>query len=234
VPVSRRDETTAGRIERVTLRRIRHGGFASVSMRQIARELDISATALYHHFKDKDALLDRVAELIYDSIPQPDPDLHWTERLRRLVLAQQRAQLDYPGLARFVLMRRMESTGAFRWIESILQVLAAGGLEEEDILHGLNQLSFLINPLTFLDTPLRESASVTFSGHAARKRVFEQPERFPHLVSMLDRLPGHRYEEQFARALDGVVEGIQAHVEQRSRIAPIPGKRRTRAGAGRG
>jgi AcrR family transcriptional regulator len=208
-----RRDTTAEQIVRVTLRRIRRGGFASVSMRQIADELGITATALYHHFRDKDALLDRVAELIYDSIPTPARELHWTERIRQLVLAQQRAHLDHPGLARFVLMRRSESTGAFTWIESILEILHEGGLGEEDILLGLNQLSFLINPMTFLDAPQRKPGARAFSSEIARRRIFEHPERFPVLASMVDRMPGRPYEELFVVALDGIIAGLLAHVD---------------------
>ena len=221
-------ETTADQILRVTRRRIRHGGFASVSMRQIADELGITATALYHHFHDKNALLDRVAEMIYESIPTPAPDLHWTERIRALVLAQERALMDHPGLARFTLMRRMESTGAFKWIESILAILRDGGLDEDDVLLGLNQFIFLINPMTFLDAPQRKPGEKTFSSGVARRRILEQPHRFPVLASMVDRMPGHPYEEQFALALDGIIEWLRAHVESRSSSArPVASTERT-------
>src|SRR6187431_2124686 len=113
-PVNR--EISPQQIVDVTRRRIREGGFASVTMRQVADELGITATALYNHFPNKDALLDEVAGQIYASIPKPDPNLHWTERLRIWLLAQENGHLDHPGLARFVLARHGESTAAFRWV----------------------------------------------------------------------------------------------------------------------
>ena len=204
---------TDEQIVRVTLRRIRKGGFANVTMRQIADELGVTATALYHHFEDKDQLLDRVAERIYDSIPEPDASAPWTERLRQLVLAQQRALLEHPGLARFLLMHRMESTGAFHWIESILKILREGGLQEQDIAYGLNLLTFLINPITFLDAPQRRTVERTFSGSVSRRKVMLRADRFPNLVWMLDRLPDRSYEEQFALALEATVEALRARVE---------------------
>ena len=225
-PFARRD-ITADQIVRVTLRRIRQGGFASVSMRQVADELGISATALYHHFRDKDALLDRVADLIYTSIPTPDVTQPWPDRLRQLVLAQQRVSLEHPGLARYVLVRRFESIGAFRWIESILQILREGGLSEDGAIEGLNQLSFLINPMTFLDVPQRKPHERVFAGDIARRSVVEQMERFPYLASMLDRLPGQLYEELFATALDRVIAGLQATFERSSHARRPRRKRRT-------
>ena len=222
-----RRDITADQIVRITLRLIRQGGFASVSMRQIAVELGVSATALYHHFRDKDALLDRVADQIYASIPAPESTQHWTDRLRQLVLAQQRVSLEHPGLARFVLMRRFESVGAFRWIESILQVLREGGLSEDEAIEGLNQLSFLINPMTFLDVPQRKPHERVFAGDIARRSVVQQMERFPHLASMLDRLPGQLYEDLFASALDRVIAGLQATFARSSSARRPQRKRRS-------
>jgi TetR/AcrR family tetracycline transcriptional repressor len=209
----RDNHATSERIVRATLRRIRLGGFASVSMRQLADDLGITATALYHHFHSKDELLDAVAERIYDSIPTPDPELHWSGRLRQLVLAQERVNLDHPGLARFLLVRRSESTGAFRWIESILQVLKEGGLTDDESLFGLNQLSFLINPLTFLDVPQRHSSRMTFGSKSKARAT--QLERFPYFASLAERIAQFDYERQYAAALDGVIEVLQAHVEAR-------------------
>ena len=208
-------ETTAEQIVRVTLRRIRQGGFASVSMRQVAAELGITATALYHHFHDKDALLDCVAERIYDGIALPDKALPWTERLRQLILAQHDSQLAHPGLARFVLMRRAESPGAFRWMESILQVLHDGGLAEEDVLRGVSQVSFLINPLSFLDSPVNKMSGTMFGETATKRRVLAHAERYPRLAAMLDHITTQAYTSQCEVALDGVIAGLLAHVEAR-------------------
>ena len=214
-------DTTAAQIVRVTLRRIKHGGFASVSMRQVADELGITATALYHHFHDKNALLDCVAAQIYDGIPLPDAALPWTERLRQLILAQHDAQLAHPGLARFVLVRRAESPGAFRWMESILQVLHDGGLDEQAVLRGVSQLAFLINPLSFLDAPVSKISGTMFGETASKRRVMSQPERYPRLAAMLEHIKTQAYASQFEVALDGVIAGLQAYVEaNQSRARP--------------
>lgn len=204
---TKRDVTTVDRIVRTTEKRIRAGGFASVTMRRIADELGMTATALYHHFEDKDALLDRVSEQIYDSIPMPERTLHWTERLRQLILAQQQAHLRYPGLTRFLLVHRTHSQAAFRWIESILQVLLEGGLSEKQALSALNQLTYLVNPLTFLDEPIRRPMR-TFTGSVARRLVLKRRARYPYLASLVDRMPTQLYEEGFAAALDGLIANL--------------------------
>ena len=129
---------------------------------------------------------DRSAALVSQC---PPPDLHWTERLRSWVLAYDRVHIQHPGLAGFVLTHRMESMGALQWLNSILEILRGGGLDEDDVLHGLNQLSFLMNPMIYLDAPPRSPTEKMFSHTRARRLMADKADRFPHVASMLDRMP---------------------------------------------
>lgn len=56
------DLPTRTRIVRAARRLFLAHGVAGVSMRRIADEVDVSATAIYRHFQDKDALLDAITE----------------------------------------------------------------------------------------------------------------------------------------------------------------------------
>lgn len=209
--------STADQIVRATLKRIRKSGFAGVSMRLVAKDLGLTAMALYRHFHDKDALLERVAEHIYASIPMPPADLHWSERLRIWFLAQDRAQLRHPGLAGFVLTHRVESIAAMQWMDSILEILRTGGLDEDDVLHGFNQLAFLMNPMAFLDAPPRSPTERMISHARVRQLLANRSTQFPHISAMLDRLPRQPHEAHFAMALDGAIEGLCMRVERRKR-----------------
>nr|WP_203599004.1 TetR/AcrR family transcriptional regulator [Streptomyces sp. SID10853] len=59
------------------MRLLNEVGFDGLSLRAIARELDVKAPALYWHFKDKQSLLDEMATLMYrrmiaDDLPEKD------------------------------------------------------------------------------------------------------------------------------------------------------------------
>ncbi len=209
--------STVDLIVRATLKRIRESGFAGVSMRLIASDLGLTAMALYRHFHDKDALLERVAEHIYASIPMPPADLHWSERLRIWFLTHDRVQLKHPGLAGFVVKHRLESIAAMQWMDCVLGILRAGGLHEEDVLHGFNQLSFLMNPMVFLDAAPRSLTERMFSHAHARQVLASRSQQFPQIAEMLDRIPMQPYEAHFAMAIDGVIEGLSLRVERRER-----------------
>lgn len=51
-----------GEILEVTLTLLKEGGIRAVTMRAIARRLDVDPMALYHYFSGKDTLLKAVAE----------------------------------------------------------------------------------------------------------------------------------------------------------------------------
>ena len=70
----------------VTRALARETGFAKVTMRQIALKLNVTATALYYHFSDKDALFERVAESIFEDLKVENLDQPWAEQLRALSL----------------------------------------------------------------------------------------------------------------------------------------------------
>lgn len=78
------------RVVDTALRLLNEGGLDGLTLRTIARELDVKAPALYWHFKNKQALLDEMATEMYRRmvadvrIPR---DATWQER----ILAGQRA-----------------------------------------------------------------------------------------------------------------------------------------------
>lgn len=111
---------TQGAIVGAALRIIREHGVGGLSMRALARDLGVQAPTLYHHVRDKAALLDLIsAEMFrsmerspgtYDRVVSLD---EWSAILREDVLRLRRLYADHPGLARSVIeSARMENVGA--------------------------------------------------------------------------------------------------------------------------
>ncbi|MFI1726487.1 TetR/AcrR family transcriptional regulator [Streptomyces sp. NPDC020489] len=78
VPLDRR------RVADTALRLLDEVGLDGLTLRAIAKELDVKAPALYWHFKDKQALLDEMATQMYRRMAEGTPlgaDDTWQERL---------------------------------------------------------------------------------------------------------------------------------------------------------
>lgn len=83
-------------------------GVEAVTMRAIAQRIEYTPTAIYHHFRDKQALLEELCYLDFRALAQAfgkigrieDP----TERLRRIGLAYVDFALAHPSHYRFMFM----------------------------------------------------------------------------------------------------------------------------------
>jgi TetR/AcrR family tetracycline transcriptional repressor len=81
-------------------------GFNELSLRDIAKKLDVKAPAIYRHFKNKEMLVDYMAECILqkeleDLQPMADGE-NWQDWLTDCMSALRRAMLAYPDGGRVV------------------------------------------------------------------------------------------------------------------------------------
>lgn len=110
---------TQGDIVAAALQIVRRDGVAKLSMRALARALDIQAPTLYHHVRDKAALLDLISAEVFTSLDRPEGAYarvtslaEWSAVLRDDVVRLRDLYRTHPGLARAVVdQARMEDVG---------------------------------------------------------------------------------------------------------------------------
>lgn len=146
-------------------------GLADLSMRRLARELDVQPGALYWHVKNKQELLGAVAQQILAAVPVPEPSAPALEAVRECALSIRAALLSVRDGAEVVAlaqaldpaalepMRRMGSllTGHMplaeqgRWGSRILTHYILGAVAEEQTQEYLSSAGLL--PPGPLDEP---------------------------------------------------------------------------------
>lgn len=73
------------------------------SIRQLATSLNVDAMAIYHYFKNKDAMLEELAISLISDIYEPNGDAPWQTELMRLAHSYIELLLHYPGLLQTLL-----------------------------------------------------------------------------------------------------------------------------------
>lgn len=147
-------------------------GEAAFSMRKLAALLGVEAMSLYHHFADKDAILNGVVERIFAemSMPEPLPD-DWTVLAEEMFVAFRRVLLTHPNAIALLARRPLNTGSSAEFVEMPLAVLARSGLPPErvgQLYQSLVAYSFghafvaSDHPVAATDAPLRT-----------------EPERFP-------------------------------------------------------
>ena len=86
----RREPLTRERIVRTAIALADDIGIETLSMRKLARELDVEAMSLYNHVKNKGDLVDAMVDDVVSEIELPtDPD--WEAAVRRCAICTQRS-----------------------------------------------------------------------------------------------------------------------------------------------
>jgi TetR/AcrR family tetracycline transcriptional repressor len=114
------------------LRLTRRKGLAQLSMRALAEEAGVATMATYHYVKNKEALLDLVANKVLEMVEVPPATSgDWADRVGELNRRMHRALLDYPGLGGYLLQRPLTDAGR-RLSETSLQLLLEGGFDTRE------------------------------------------------------------------------------------------------------
>jgi AcrR family transcriptional regulator len=112
----REREQTKSRILDAAREMFVEDGIEAVTMREIAKRIEYTPTAIYHHFRDKQALIEELCLIDFRALASAfqkigrieDPG----ERLRRIGLAYVDYALGHPSHFRFMFMTRKPSMPA--------------------------------------------------------------------------------------------------------------------------
>jgi AcrR family transcriptional regulator len=119
------------RVADTALRLLNEVGLDGLTLRAIAKELDVKAPALYWHFKDKQALLDEMATQMYRRMLDRtalDPADTWRERLLAVNRGLRTALLGYRDGARVFSGTRFTTADHAPALEANLRLLTGAGL----------------------------------------------------------------------------------------------------------
>jgi len=123
-------------------------GVAALSMRRLARELGVEAMSIYHHVRDKQALLAGVVDLsVRTEAPAPPrPGARWQDVVTAVVLAFRRTLIAHPNVLPLMVAHPPTSPASMAaHVETPLRFFLANGLAEKDaarLLEALFALGF--------------------------------------------------------------------------------------------
>lgn len=110
-------------------------GATTVTVRELGTLLEADPTAIYRHFRNKEALmralLDRVSAMSLERVTAPREK--WRERLSQLASATLELFTEYPAIGVEAIVINTEGPAELEVVELILDALSVAGLEGEDI-----------------------------------------------------------------------------------------------------
>jgi AcrR family transcriptional regulator len=194
-------------IAAAALELIEAGGLEAFSTRRLGEALGVEAMALYHHFPNRAALLDAVAERLVAAIKLPPPSrdiLDWLAQTVRLYVALAR---KYPQAFPLLATRRFNTEPALRFVERILAALIAAGATPQlaaDIFRGLGAFA---NGAALADLAIRTGPALADRGVDAA--------RLPHVARAARFLGAAQAKRQFEANLAMLLAGVAERLELR-------------------
>lgn len=102
-------------------------GLDGFSIRRLADALGIKGASLYHHFQDKDEILDGVATLAFSELrPLEDDSAGWIDWLMQMARSYRQALLAHPNLVPLVFGRYNRRAGSATYDYAARRLTAAG------------------------------------------------------------------------------------------------------------
>jgi AcrR family transcriptional regulator len=188
------------------------GGVASLTMRKLAEELGVEAMSLYHHFANKDAILDGMVDFIFTEIELPAKEANWKTAMRRRAVSAREVLSRHPWAIGLLESRRNPGPALLRHHDAVIGNLRLGGFSIGMAAHAFSVLDSYIYgfALQELNLPFETSAELE---EMAEDILRELPvDQFPHFTEMIVEhalKPGYSYANEFEFGLDLILEGLE-------------------------
>lgn len=180
-------------------------GLASVSMRRIGARLKVEAMALYHHFPNKDALLDAVVEELSTSAPPLDlVESPWRDALKDYARTQLSTLAEHPNLVDLAMTRPAVTSGNLALLETLVDFLCEAGFSAR---RGLDMI-YTIHELVLMHAALRGEKR-----QAAHLDGISEAD-FPRLVEATAAVARRAPTARFEFALDALIAGFDEVAER--------------------
>jgi AcrR family transcriptional regulator len=183
-------------------------GVDALSMRRLAKELDVGTMTIYGYFRGKAELLDHAIDRAagdYDLSPGDGP---WRDQLRDLSLTMYRSLAEHPAAVQVRAGRPIISPGALRAGEAGMAILTGAGFSTDDAATAWRLLfTYVFGYAAFsADEPSDEQKE-----EWSRQFKALPPAEYPHLSGNADRVVnwmGGTW--AFEQGLELILDGLEA------------------------
>ena len=194
-------------------------GLEGLTIRRLATHLGVTPMALYWHFKNKEQLLDGVADRLWSLIDTDiDADLPWPARLRTLMESTVDVLRAHPPAASLMVTTQpSHAEHCFDTMEVALGIFADAGFSPAEgaalTLHGLRTVTMLAVGDPGMTPKHSEDEAAEFLRH---KRIHLETlscARYPHVVEAAEPLT--KMDDSAAFGIELFVAGVEALAARR-------------------
>lgn len=189
------------------LRQLTADGLKGMSLRKVAAALDTGAASLYAYVDDLDALYALVLDrALADVDTAVSAKAGWREGLTRVLESYARTLSSSPGLAQLAFGRIAIGPNAFRVTETLLALLAEGGVDLATAAWAVDLLVLYVTAIVAEHSG--GTAPGPSDGTVSRAILGISEAQYPRIHAAREHMFSGKPEERFGWAIQALVRGI--------------------------
>lgn len=191
-------------------------GVAALSMRKLADRLGVEAMSLYHHVKNKDALLDAMVDAVFAEIHTPDPSGPWRLELERRSLSAREVLLRHRWAVGLMDSRSDPGPASLHHHDAVIGCLRGAGFSwsltaTAFALLDAHLYGFLIQELA-LPFEAGEVDLAELAGAITSSLPDGELQHFRDFTVEYALQPGYRFGAEFPIGLGIVLDGLESRL----------------------
>ncbi|WP_445487278.1 TetR/AcrR family transcriptional regulator C-terminal domain-containing protein [Niallia sp. 03133] len=194
-------------------------GLASLSMRNVAAKLEVQAPALYWYIKNKQELLQLIAEYLSSQINFPKKTNDWKEEIKALALETRRVLLSVPNGAEIMMDTLPTTNKRLYAINSMLALFHRANFPEDKIFQSVISINNYVTTYV-LDEQKQQKMFEEMGEERIHQQFIESisgipKEEVPFVYRyMLSQKGAINNEKNFLVGLRVLLKGIEAEIKK--------------------
>ncbi|MFC9467057.1 TetR/AcrR family transcriptional regulator [Streptomyces coelicoflavus] len=187
-------------------------GLQRVTMRRLAQALDTGPASLYVYVANTAELHAAILDRLLGRVDlNPDSGGDWRERLDTVLASYEQVLFAHPALARAALTARAAGENYLALLESLLALLAEGGVPDRQAAWGVDLMLQLSTASAAEHSAQREDSNAERDWIQLRHALVNaSPETLPHVRAQADNLVAGAPAERRRWSVDTLLSGILA------------------------
>jgi TetR/AcrR family transcriptional regulator, tetracycline repressor protein len=190
-------------------------GGDALTMRRVAEEVGVSASALYGYVANKEELVQLVLEQIIGEFTVPGPGEaggDWRDFVRTFAREMLAGFKRHPGVAALTMGRVPFGPNMLAGSEYLLGRLRAAGIPDQVAAYVGDLGSLYVGAIAYEQdvTPITEPAEFVTQASAWLKSL--PRDVYPNTVELADKIVGGTAEDRFEWGLDVIIRGIASYL----------------------
>ena len=186
-------------------------GVGAVTMREVAKRLEVEAMSLYNHIANKDDILDGMIDQVIEQFDLPEGLESWREAMRRRAVSAHRIFSLHPWAPPLLDSRKSSGPARLRYFDWVLGTLIHAGFSLEGAVRAFSLLDSYIYGFSIQQFNLSAGSDAPPEEMAKAILEYIPIEKYPnlHRMAVHSMEAGYDAKADFAFGLDIILDGLE-------------------------